>query len=151
MCFSIRLAVYSCVLGAFLFSGVAFAAQTTTDPKKSAEQCVKDGETLAAMKTKDECVRNGGAWAKIEKAKLPADSFDKSKVKRPDERLDTNKTMPVDPLEKNKTKLPDDPIDLNANKTNLPDDQLNKIKTMRPPDPLEDNKAMPPGDFGTDK
>jgi len=138
------------VLGAILFSGMAFAGQKSTELKKSAEQCVKDGETLGAVKSKDECVEKGGAWIKIGKAKLPADSLDKSKAKLPDDSLGTNKAMPVDPLEKNKSKLPNDPSVLNTNKANVPDGPLN-ADTARPPDPLENNKATPPDDFGTNK
>jgi len=95
MCFSIRLVVCSCALGAFVFSGIASAAEKTAVVKETAEQCSKDDKKLSSVKTKDECVKQGGAWEKMGIPTLPADSLDKkSKTLRPPDPLEKNKAMP---------------------------------------------------------
>jgi hypothetical protein len=109
MCFSIRLVVCSCALGAFVFSGIAFAAERTAVVKEAAEQCSKGGKTLSTVKTKDECVKQGGAWEKMGIPTLPADSLDKKRqTKLPDDPLTkkNNTLRPPDPLEKNKAMPP---------------------------------------------
>jgi len=117
MRFVILFVVFLFVLVSFLFSGmVAFAAQATADLKKPVEHCVKGGKALPTVKTKDNCIKEGGTWVKMG-APEPPDPLGKSKAR------------PPDPLEKSKAKLPDDPF--------------NKSKAM-PIDPLGKNKAMPP-------
>lgn len=97
------------VIFSFLFSGTAiFAAQATTGLKKPVEQCVKGGKALPTVKSKNTCIKKGGAWVKMEAPQEPPDPLGKSKA------------MPIDPLEKSK-KMPPDP--------------LGKSKAM-PPDPL---------------
>jgi len=102
MRFVIVLVVSLCVLGAFLFSGMAaFAAQATADLKKLVEQCVKDGKALPTAKTKDNCIKEGGTWVKLGAPKIPPDPFGKSKA------------MPIDPYGKSKA-MPNEPLGRNA-------------------------------------
>lgn len=58
------------------------------------KQCVINGTMLMAVKTGSECIQKGGAWIKIEKAKLPVVSPDQSKVKLTNDPLDNTKAMP---------------------------------------------------------
>ncbi len=113
---------------AFLGSGaVAVAAQVPAELKQPTEQCVKGGKALPAAKTKDSCLKGGGAWMKIETPKMPPDPFGRSKA-MPDDPFNRSKAMPDDPFSKSKA---------------MPPDPLGRSKAL-PDDPLDKSKAMPP-------
>jgi hypothetical protein len=72
------------VLVSFLFSGMkAFAAQATPGLNKPVEQCVKGGKALPTAKTKDNCIKKGGAWVKMGTPMRPPDPLERSKALSP--------------------------------------------------------------------
>lgn len=107
MRFPIRLAVYSSMLGVFLLSGVAFAAQGAAGMKEATGQCVKRGKILPNVKTIYDCDKQGGAWVMFGTTNMGGGSFGKNKAMMPPDPLEKNKAMrPPDPLEKNKAMPP---------------------------------------------
>jgi len=93
------------VLVSFLFSDMtAFAAQAADVLNKPVEQCVKSGKLLPTVKTKDNCIKNGGAWMKMEAPEYTA-PLGKSKAMPPDD-FGKSKARPPDPLEKRKAMPP---------------------------------------------
>jgi len=82
----------------------AFAAQAADVLNKPVEQCVKSGKLLPTVKTKDNCIKNGGAWMKMEAPEYTA-PLGKSKAMPPDD-FGKSKARPPDPLEKRKAMPP---------------------------------------------
>jgi hypothetical protein len=95
MRFPIKHVGYSCALGAFLFSGVAFAAQGTADMKeKPPEQCMMGGRLLPNVKTGLECINKGGAWVRMEPTTIQPHLPEKDKAMPPIDPLGKGKEMP---------------------------------------------------------
>jgi len=70
--------------------------QQSGSAEEREKQCVINGKLLTKVKTKIECTREGGDWVIFETVNTPTVSPSRSKIKLPENSLETNKTIPPD-------------------------------------------------------